>query len=1020
MLGKHILLLLTTFLFLITTLGMAQQYEISGTVIDEATGEPLPGVNIVIQGTSQGTTTNTEGFYSLEVPSLDETLVFSFIGYQTREVSINGRTEIDVVLQTVELVGEELVVVGYGVQEKVNMTGSVSTIPTQEIEKRSVPSVEEALQGQVPGLNVVRTSAQPGNQSIDLQIRGSSTLSNNPVLTIVDGVPSSFDNVNPKDIESISVLKDAASTAIYGSRASGGVILITTKTGRRGEPQLSISSTVSGQRATRFAEKVSALDHALLSNEARANDGNAPKYSDADIERFSSPDWEDNVWDDYLLRDAFQTEQNISISGGTDSHDYYFSIGYLKQDGIVINSDFERFNFQANQNFRVSDRLNVSLKAGYAPTTRTAPVNLGNMISNVHRQNNIDRVKSDDGKWLINSDGTGGSNPNGNAIARGSEDGGRELLNGNKITGNVDVDFEITPFLGIRGSYGLVLNNNRVETFERTITLFQQDNPDEIARQSTDNFFEVNNFVDRQQVVNLLGEFQTSYQGHDISVLAGFNAEWFFQENDFLATRGFLTNDLTAANAGTGDPSLTNVAGNAGEWALASGVSRIEYSYNDKYLLEGSFRYDGSSRFAEDVRWGFFPAVSAGWIITQEDFFSNNSVFPFLKFRASWGQVGNQNVTGFYPFVNTLSQNIYPFGGAPQRTVRTAGGVNPSLTWETKETIDFGIEGSIFDNILEFEADIFREKTTDILLQLPLPTTFGQPAPEQNAGEVINRGWEVQLNHRHTIGDFNYGVSFNISNATNEILDLKGLSPIIIGNTILEEGHSMNDWYGLEVEGNMQENNRNSFFQSQEEIDNHATQTPTPTPGDIKYIDQNNDGVINSEDRVRLGPSGPRFPFGVRVNLNYKNFDFSAFGQGVFSHKVYSNGWTAENFDREVSTLRTYHLDRWTEDNRNAQFPKTRMGSGTSNDGHNDKFSSFWLEDASYFRLKHIELGYNLPAELTNLFRNARVFVSAENLVTITDYLGYDPEAPTGTSSRLLETRFPLPKVVNLGFNVDF
>lgn len=1026
MMLRYITWIVMVFMLAATSIGMAQQHEVTGTVTDATTGATLPGVNVIIDGTDQGTVTNIDGEYSLTTPSADAVLVFSYIGYERLTVPVDGRSLIDVELSQDIFTADELVVVGYGVQKRVNMTGSVSSIPSREIERRSVPSIEEALQGQVPGLNVVRTSGQPGNQAINLQIRGINTLSNNPVLTIIDGVPSSLDRINPKDIESISVLKDAASTAIYGSRASGGVILVTTKSGHIGKPQLSLSSTYSVQSPTRNAEKVSALDHALLSNEARANDGNAPKYSQSDIDRFSSPDWVDNVWDDFIFRDAFQTEQNLNISGGTESHNYYVSLGYFNQEGIIINSDFERFNIQVNQNFRVSDQLNISLKAGYSPSTRTAPVGLDDpdisVISQVHRQNNIDAIQTSDGRWLSNSDGTGGFDPLGNAIARSSRDGGQEILESTRISGNISVDYELIPNVVLTGNYGLVINDNRLESYQKRLTLYQQNNHDQIAGQSSDNFLNVNNFSDNHQTVNLVANFQNSIRNHDFSVLGGFNAEWFYQENDFISTRGFLTDDLTAISAGTGDPGLTNVSGGAGEWALASAISRIEYSFRDTYLLEGTIRYDGSSRFEEDVRWGFFPAVSAGWILTQESFLENNRILSFLKLRGSWGQVGNQNVAGFYPFVNTLSQNIYPFGGSPHRTIRTAGGVNPLLTWETKESINFGVEGSISENLLEFEVDLFREKTTDILLQLPLPTTFGQPEPLQNVGRVDNKGWELQLHHRHSFGDLSYGVSFQISDATNEIINLGGLSPIIIGNTILEEGHSMFDWYGLEVIGNMQEKNESSFFQSETDIANHATQTPTPTPGDLKYIDHNNDGVISSADRVRLGRSDPRFPFGIRINLNYRNFDFSAFGQGVLSHKVWSNSWTAINFDREVSTLRTYQLDRWTEDNRNSQFPKTRMGTGSANDGHNDKFSSFWLEDASYFRMKHIELGYNLSHELLDRInlRSARLFVSAENFTTITNYLGFDPEIPTGTGGRLVEGRYPLPKVINFGVNLDF
>jgi hypothetical protein len=372
--------------------------------------------------------------------------------------------------------------------------------------------------------------------------------------------------------------------------------------------------------------------------------------------------------------------------------------------------------------------------------------------------------------------------------------------------------------------------------------------------------------------------------------------------------------------------------------------------------------------------------------------------------RGSWGEVGNQNV-GFYPFANRLAQGAYYFNGLPQRTVTTAGAPNSLLTWESKETINFGIEGNLWDNLLGFTLDIFNEKTKDILLQLPLPTTYGQPEPVQNAGRVDNRGWELELNHRNTIGNFGYGVSFQISNATSKVIDMGGVSPRISGNTITQEGRPMNEWYGYQASG---------FFQNQEEITNHALQSPQNIPGDIRYLDINDDGVVNSEDRVNLGIADPRYPYGVRLNFSYKNFSLTAFGQGVGKHTVITRPW-------ESNTYREYHMDYWTPENTGAQFPAPRIGGGPGV-GINKEFSSFWLENAAYFRLKYIEVGYNLSNELITRLKinNARVFISGENLLTFTNYLGYDPEVATGYGIRQVESRYPLTKLYSLGLNFNF
>lgn len=989
--------------FLAENQSIIQDRIVSGRVTDEY-GVGLEGVTITVKGSTTTVITDSQGNYQIELPTGADILSFSMMGYKSVEQTVGLQGSIDVVLETSISDLDEVVVVGYGTQKKVTLTGAVGVIDSKKLENRPVGSVVEALQGQVPGLNVVRTSGQPGNQEIDFRIRGTSTFSNNPVLTIIDGIPSSLDRINPADIESISVLKDAASAAIYGSRATGGVILVTTKTGKSGKARVSLTTSAGIQQPTRFPKKVSALEHALLSNEARENDGNAPKFLDTEL--FSSPSWVDRQWDDYMMRNAFQTDHNLSISGGNEGYDYYLSFGYLKQEGIIINSDFERVNVQLNQNLQISDKFKLGLKAGYIPSVTTAPAGgyLGSMLANVASLPNIYQLKTDDGRWLATDVG-------GNSIAMASEDGGHKLIKGNRLSGNVALEYNIIPQLKLTGNYGFVRNQSRQRDYRKMIALYQQDNHEAIASVTEDNFLDVMYNTDIQQNVNLLANYSQSFGDHTLSVLGGITAEWFEQGNDAISTRDFLTDEIYAVNAGSNNPTFWNISGTASDWALASFISKGSYSYKDKYLVESTIRYDGSSRFSQALRWGLFPSASLGWVVTQESFLQDSRVIDFLKLRGSWARVGNQNV-GFYPFANTLAQTNYYFNGLPQRGVGTAGAPNPLLTWETKEAINLGIDGRILGNLLEFSVDLFRERTSDILLQLPLPTTFGQAEPVQNAGVIDNKGWELELTHRNRVGAVNYGISFQISDVTNRVIDMGGISPRIHGNTITEEGYAMNEWYGLRSLG---------LFQSDQEVANAPLQNPLTSAGDIRFEENGGDpNAINSDDRVRLGRSDPRFPYGIRLNLAYKGFDFIAFGQGVMSHLVWSNGWTAHNFDRENSTLRTYHLDRWTPETPNARFPKTRMGSGSGN-GINDRFSSFWLEDASYFRLKHIELGYRIPDDILRMNQlGVRVYASAENLLTFTKFLGYDPEAPTGTSERLVEARYPLAKVFVFGLNVNF
>jgi TonB-linked SusC/RagA family outer membrane protein len=1007
---RCLLRLMAFFICMAASAEVWSQASVSGTVTDIGTGKPLNGTTVSLVGGSESAVTNDSGYYLILVPSLQGQLRFSYVGYTISEISIGGRAKHDVTLSPLNSSLEEVVVVGYGAQKKVTLTGAVSTIDAKKLENRPVASVAEALQGQVPGLTVVRTSAQPGNQSIDFRIRGTSTFSNNPVLTIVDGVPSAIDRINPADIESISVLKDAASAAIYGSRATGGVILITTKTGKKGKPRVSLNSTVSIQEPTRFPEKLSALDHALLSNEARANDGGAPKFTAAQIERLSSPDYKQVNWDDFFLGNAFQTDQNLSISGGGENNDYYVSFGYLKQDGVVINTGFERFNIQLNQNVRITDKLKLGMKLGYIPSITTQPTGdqLGSMLTGVAAlPNTDDQIKTPDGRWLGRLEG--GSN----AIALASEDGGQTIIKGTRLSGNISLEYNLLKRLKLTANYGMVRNQSRLRDYKKILTLYQQANPEVVQSVTEFNSLRIGYASDIQHNANLLANYSQEIGDHSFSILGGVTAEWFEQMNDGITTRDFLTDDIYTISAGTTNPTFWGINGTASDWSLASVVSRASYSYKDKYLLEGSIRYDGSSRFLHDRRWGLFPSVSAGWVISREDFMADVSPVNFLKLRGSWGQVGNQNV-GFYPFANTLSQSTYYFNGLPNRGVQTGGAPNPNLTWETKSAFNIGIEGRFLRNKLEVNLDLFKERTTDILLALPLPTTFGQNAPVQNAGTVENRGWELEIAHRNRIGDFTYGISFQVSNVKNEVISMGGVSPIISGNVITEEGYSINEWYGLRAIG---------IFQTADEVAKAPRQNVLTSAGDLRY--ENNGGdpnVINADDRVRLGLSTPQYPYGFRINAGFRGFDLTAFGQGVMKQNVWSNGWTAQNFDRENSTLRTYHLDRWTPETPNGRFPKTRMGSGAADDGINDKFSSFWLENAAYFRFKNIELGYTIPASVLNKIRiqSIRVFVSAENAITITKYLGYDPETPIGVDSRLVERRYPLAKLYNAGLNINF
>lgn len=986
--------------------------KIQGRVLDE-NGEGLPSVSILIKGTQEGTITDIEGNFELATPE-EATLVISSIGYLTQEIVLSAQVEYQITLKSDLKTLEEVVVVGYGTQKKVNLTGAVSTVSAKQLENRAVTRVDEALQGEAPGLRVVKMGGQPGKNNIAMQIRGTSTFTNNPVLTIIDGLPSSIDRINPNDIETISVLKDAASTAIYGARAAGGVILITTKSGKEGKTQINYDAYVGMQEATRLPQKVSAFQHALNFREAQLNDNPATtvfQFSEDDLARFSSPDWKDYNRYDVILRKAVQMQQNVGISGGNEKQNYFLSLGYLRQEGIVMNTDFKRYNMQYNQNIQLSKKLRLGFRGSYIPSQTIAPseVNysggpargLNNLISwGLYRRGNHLPIYAGEGKWST-VEGVE------NIIGLSSEEGGQQRLKSNQVIGNFSLDYQITPHLKASALYGINYTQSRQRDYSTKMKFYNPNDPDLVGAEVRQNALLIQNSSESFQSSKFLLNYARTFQKHDFSILGGYTREESYMDNESVGRRDFLTDNIYAINAGSTDPSTWTSQGASSDWALSSFIGRATYNYNNKYLAEASMRYDGSSRFVKDTRWGLFPSFSLGWRIIEEDFLKDSKVLNDLKIRASWGQVGNQNV-GNYPFASTLGISTYYFNGLPQRGVFYSGAPNRELTWETKTATNIGIDGSLFNNMLSFTIDIFKERTKDILLTVPLPTTYGLNAPVQNTGIVDNRGWEFQISHQNTMGKLKYGLSFQVSDATEKVVDLAGTGPWISGNTITEEGYTMNEWYGWRSEG---------LFQTTEEVNNHSFQNPKTSPGDIKYQENGGDpSTITPDDRVRLGRSSPRFPFGLRINLSYSNFDFIAFGQGVMSHTTWNNGWTAYNFDRAQSTIFDYHLDRWTPETPNARYPKPRIG------GINAQFSSFWLENAAYFRMKNIQLGYNVSKKALEKLKIAklRLYLSSENLFTITKVKGFDPEITTGTASRLVEYRYPLSKVFNFGVNVSF
>lgn len=995
----------------------AVEKKVSGRVTDEKE-EPLPGVNILVKGTQRGMITDAEGKFSVEVDE-NAILVFSFVGYVSREVAVANRTTIEVAMQVDEKSLDEVVVVGYGTQLRGQMTGAVATVQGEQLTRRSVGKISQSLQGMVQGLRIIQSAGQPGKETIDMNIRGKSTFTNNPVLTVIDGVPADISTINPDDIASVSVLKDAAAASIYGTRASGGVILVTTKTGKAGTPKFSYIGTVGIQQPTRIPKKVSAYEHAVNYNEAELNDSpgrTSFTFSEADLARFSSPDWIDADMPGYLIRPSAMTQHNLGLSGGSENQRYFISMGYLKQNGIIRNTGYERINLRLNESINIGKKIRLDIRSALIPSKRTEPAtvtypggpnsSLASALSEAFRYGNDVPLFTPDGKWASVRSGV-------NALALSSEEGGRLVSNDMQLTGNASLKYNIVENLNFTFLYGLDYTQNKSKDFRRKMSLYSPFSEGVVDMAVKNNALSISNLSSNFRSVQMLLDYDVNLKSGNLSMLGGFTQESYLEESHSVGRSDFLTENTQVINAGSTDRNLWTTSGTAADWALRSFIGRASYSHKDRYILEGSFRADGSSRFVPDLRWGFFPSLSAAWKISDEAFIKNIDAIDFFRLRSSWGKVGNQNV-GFYPFAYTLTTRTYPFGGVPVRTVYTRSAANPELTWETKASVNVGIDLNLWKGLLEISADIYRERTSDILLVAPIPSTVGMGAPNQNVGIVLNRGWELQVSHRKNVGKLNYNLSFNISDSRNKVVDLKGLGPYIRdqesvtnspGGQITSVGYPMDMWFGYESAG---------LFQTKEEVSNHAFQSVHTSPGDIKYTDVNNDNVINADDRVRLARSDIRYPFGFTLQLDYSNFEFSALTQGVLSHYEHVYGWLANNFDRPSSTIYSYHLDRWTPENPNARFPKHRVAQSV---GINAQFSRYLLQNSAYLRLKNVYLGYNIPKHLTQKLSldKVKLFLSGENVFTITRFLGLDPEIATTRNMT-----YPNAKVFSFGVDLRF
>lgn len=993
------------------------QRKISGVVKDKS-GETIIGANIVVKGDpSNGTITDLDGKFELQVPD-NATLEISYVGYAVQNIKVDGRSVIDVILVDDSKALDEVVVVGYGVQKKVNLSGSVESLKGENLSKKATIQTSQALQGMAPGVTVTTNSGKPGSEGMSIRIRGVGTLNSNDPLVLVDGVSSSIDAVDPNDIENLSILKDAASASIYGSRAANGVILITTKRGKTEKVGITYRTTLGITSPITRIKNASAWDYMTLYDEANANDMRDDNgkpggyiYGPEKIETWKNATDRDaypnsDLWNETYKKSSILTQQYLGISGGTEKFQSNTSINYSWQDALIKNTDYTRYGIRSNNTYK----YNKYLEFGADISLRKSQVKDATSISGGYytldqlmRHPAIYPTRYSNGVWGANYAGT----PHvgmviGEQLAMTYNDY-LEALTKFRMT--------ITPFDGLRfdASYAPKFNYHEKKQVLKEHSLYDYQTGDEIYHSTNPGFIREERYKDREDDINLILNYNKTLGKHELGVMGGFQ----YLKHTYNELKAYRDGNKFPQyeELNSFDPTNQSNSGTTNEWALMSYFGRLNYGFAGKYLFEANVRYDGSSRFAKGHKWGFFPSFSAAWRFSSEEFMKNTaSWLSNGKLRASWGELGNQDGLGSnYPFSLNVATNQYGiFGNNLAPGYAPVNYALSNITWETTRMIDFGIDLGFFDNRLNIMFDWYKKDTRDILLTMAIPGVMGYSnSPKQNAGSVTNKGWDLSVSYNDNVGDFTYRVTGIVSDVLNEITDLGGLAPQVNGRHVNMVGAPISAIYGYLADG---------YFSSfQEARASTVKQWGKLQGGDLKYLDLNESGAMDGDDRRVIGNVIPRWTYSADFYGAYKGFELSAFFQGVGKRDVYMGGWEAYPFEGAATAL-DQHKDRWSEANPNsdARYPRLSINQHTNN----TQTSTHWLANGAYLRLKNLQLAYNLPKSLIgNLgLSGVRVFANGSNLFTISNLpLGMDPEAPEG-----LQNGYPLLRSYTFGIEVKF
>lgn len=995
-------------------------FDVSGVVVDEE-GRPLPYVTVSVQNTNQGTVTEDDGTYEITLPDENGILVFSFMGYRTQEIPVNGNATINVELEPDYGALDDVVVVGYGTQRKSDLTGAISSVSEEDIENLAVPNASQLLQGKAAGVHVSTSSGQPGASAV-VRIRGLGTVNDNNPLYVVDGqFFNNINNLNPRDIENIEVLKDASATSIYGSRGSNGVILITTKKGQTGQSIASFDAYI-GVKDSYDPPRMQNSDQFFdFTSIAYENAGQTldPRF-EGQYNRGFDTDW----WEE-VNRSALTQNYNFSFRKGEEDYRSYFSLGYLDDQGPIIETEFSRISLKFNNEYDITSNLTVGANLGVARNQSTDANSLPR-FDFILQPDPFSPVinplaDEDDPNYQYNKYAATEYSFNPNPVAF-LELNDRQAEDFN-FFGNLFARLSLFKDLDYSLQFNYEHNTNRFKLFQpvyrSVISEFNTANLENTYR----NISTINNnsSVSKNYLIEQRLNYNKIVGKHTFDLMVANT----YEENDSENINAFKSNtpgndeSFRVLSAATEDD---RVSGGREITSILSYLGRLNYSFDDRYLATVNFRADGSSRFAEGNKWGYFPSFSLGWRITNEDFFQNLDIeetISDLKIRGGWGKTGNQRISSnaAVTLIGTSPSHRYNFGADYSQGYIPINMGNSDIKWETSAQTNIGLDAGLFENRLTLNFNYYTKETSDMLLRVPVPAIAGYPNyPFSNAGDVVNEGFELAANLNNNINDFNYSIGGNISKYRNEVTSLGiGDLPLYGSVSKTEVGGPMSRFFGWVWEG---------VFQNQSEIDNYVGPggeviQPNATPGDFKFADLNNDGLLNDEDRTYIGNPHPDLVYGFNFNLEYKGFDFSSSFQGTIGNDIY-NGLKTLAIPGLQNSLAAAYTDAWYEEGDNATYPKPSF----SNANNNYRASSWWVEDGSFLRLQNVQLGYTISSSTLErvMLDSFRIYVSGQNLLTFTDYSGMDPELGSFNALDLGydNIRYPSSRTVLVGINAQF